>query len=183
MSEERKSWQIKDEAIYQDLAQMMDLENEEIELLKELKPEAENRSREMTEDFYSRLFAHDTTKEYLEGKDMEHLHNMIGEWFVEIFKGEYNEDYVRRRLRIGQIHVEIGLPVRYPIAMMDIITNHGEQIAETSRDPAKAKAAFRKAIALDVAIFNQAYEDKQLKHLVELVGNERLARRLLQGIQ
>lgn len=34
-------------------------------------------------------------------------------------------------------------------------------------------------LALDVAIFNQAYEDYQLRHLAELVGGERLARRLL----
>jgi hypothetical protein len=34
-------------------------------------------------------------------------------------------------------------------------------------------------LALDIAVFNQAYEDTQLKHLAEMVGNERLARRLL----
>lgn len=44
-------------------------------------------------------------------------------------------------------------------------------------------AAFRKVLALDVAVFNQAYEDNQLQHLSELVGGERLARLLLSGSQ
>jgi hypothetical protein len=65
--------------------------------------------------------------------------------------------------------------------MIDIVSEHGEAIAETSDDPDAAKAAFRKVLALDVAIFNQAYEDNQLKHLSDLVGGERLARRLLMG--
>lgn len=182
MVQERQSWAVKDEAVYEDLVQLMDLNAEDIALLKALKPEAENQHRAMTDDFYARLFAHEMTKEYFEGTNMERLHQMIGDWFVDLFSGEYDTAYVKQRLNIGFIHVKIGLPVRYPLAMLDIITAHGEKIAETSSDPAKAKAAVRKVTALDIAVFNQAYEDNQLNHLVELVGNERLARRLLQGI-
>ena len=47
--------------------------------------------------------------------------------------------------------------------------------------PDAAVAAFRKALARDIAIFNQAYENNQLQHLAEMVGGERLARRLLTG--
>jgi hypothetical protein len=36
-------------------------------------------------------------------------------------------------------------------------------------------------MSLDIAVFNQAYEDRQLEHLADLVGGERLARRLLTG--
>jgi len=182
MQQERKSWQIKDEAVYEDLVSLMGLTDEEIDILKSLKPEAEKNARKMTDDFYSRLFAYEMTKEYFEGQNMERLHQMIGDWFIELFSGQYDKEYVKGRLKIGYVHVKIGLPVRYPIAMIDIISDHGEKIAETSSNPAKAKEALRKVTALDIAVFNQAYEDNQLSHLVELVGNERLARRLLQGI-
>ncbi|MFB6276944.1 MAG: protoglobin domain-containing protein [Halothece sp.] len=180
--QERQAWQVKDEAVYDDLVNLMEVTDEDIELLKALKPEAEKRTREMTDDFYTRLFAHEMTKEYFEGQDMERLHKMIGDWFLELFSGQYDRDYVKHRLKIGYVHVKIGLPVRYPLAMIDIINSHGESIAETSNNPAKAKEAVRKVTALDIAVFNQAYEDNQLNHLVELVGNERLARRLLQGM-
>ncbi len=182
MVQERTSWAIKDEAVYDDLAQLMNVTDEDTTLLKELYSEAEKRKREMTDDFYDRLFAHEMTKEYFEGKDMERLHQMIGDWFLDLFRGNYGTEYVKHRLNIGHIHVKIGLPVRYPLAMIDIINSHGESIAETSSNADRAKEAVRKVTALDIAIFNQAYEDNQLSHLVELVGNERLARRLLQGL-
>ncbi|HAT77370.1 MAG TPA: Globin-coupled histidine kinase, partial [Flavobacterium sp.] len=83
---------------------------------------------------------------------------------------------VRRRLKIGQVHVRIGLPVRYPLAMIDVILAVGKKVTAQNPD---AQAAFHKLLALDMAIFNQAYEDTQLKHLVHMVGNERLARRML----
>ena len=34
-------------------------------------------------------------------------------------------------------------------------------------------------LALDIAAFSQAYEESQLWHLSDIMGNERLARRLL----
>lgn len=182
MFKERQSWSVKNEAIHEDLVALMGLSAEEGSLLAQLKTEAHNRARAMTEDFYNRLFAHDPTKEYFEGQDMERLHGMISNWFVDLFGGQYDNEYVKHRIGIGQIHVRIGLPVRYPLAMLDIVVKHGEEIAATSAQPEAAKAAFRKVAALDVAIFNQAYEDNQLKHLVELVGSERLARRLLVGL-
>ncbi len=160
----------------------MNLTNGEVEILKQLQPEAEKQANKMTKDFYDRLFAHELTKEYFEGRDMERLNQMIADWFIELFSGKYDEGYVKQRLNIGYIHVKIGLPVCYPLAMIDIITTHGQNIAETSSNPIKAKAAVQKVTALDIAIFNQAYEDNQLHHLVELVSNEWLARRLLQGI-
>jgi hypothetical protein len=135
----------------------------------------------LTEAFYERLFAHPHTAEYLAGRSMDRLRNMVSDWFVDMFSGTYDEAFAQKRISIGAIHVRIGLPVRYPLAMLDVIMPFGEQVAQQSAQPEQAVAAFRKLLALDVAIFNQAYEDNQLKHLAELVGGERLARNLLSG--
>jgi hypothetical protein len=181
MSQDRTSWQIKDEATLTELVTLMNLSPAEAELLEALHGEAREHGPALTEQFYERLFAHPQTAEYLEQVSMERLHTMVQEWFAGLFSGMYDEQYAKRRLVIGQIHVKIGLPVRYPLAMLDVVMPFGEQIAKQSPKPDAAKAAFRKVLALDVAIFNQAYEDNQLKHLSELVGGERLARRLLAG--
>ena len=63
--------------------------------------------------------------------------------------------------------------------MLDIILNYGEQVAARSPVPELSTTAFHKLCALDIAIFNHAYEEEQLNHLAAMVGNERLARRLL----
>ena len=65
--------------------------------------------------------------------------------------------------------------------MLDVIMPYGEQTAAKSPQPEVAIRAFRKVLALDVALFNQAYENNQLHHLSDLVGGERLALLLLTG--
>lgn len=175
--EDRKSWDIKDEAILDDLVALMGLTNEEKSVVAACKSQAEAQAGSMIDAFYERLLKQDTTAEFLEGM-VGHLRATLKNWFVALFSGEYDQDYVRSRLAIGQTHVRIGLPVRYPLAMMDILIEHGEKIAGSQSET--AVRAFRKLAALDIAIFNQAYENAQLSHLAELVGNERLARRLLQ---
>jgi hypothetical protein len=130
----------------------------------------------MVDAFYERLLHQENTAEFLSGM-VEHLRTTLESWFVQLFSGKYDQEYVNSRLEIGKTHVRIGLPVRYPLAMMDILMAYGEK-ATTAQGEA-AVAAFRKLAALDIAIFNQAYENSQLQHLAETVGNERLARRLL----
>jgi hypothetical protein len=181
MAQEMSSWTIKDTAVLSELITLMNVSTEEKALLGNLQEQARAIAPQMTEAFYERLFQHSNTAEYFEGKSMERLHSMVGDWFIDIFGGQYDEDYARKRLTIGQIHVRIGLPVRYPLAMLDVIMPFGEQVARQSTSPEEAVIAYRKVLALDVAIFNQAYEDTQLKHLSELVGGERLARLLLSG--
>ena len=181
MSHDRTSWQIKDEATLTELVQLMNLTDAEAKQLGALEGEAREHGPALTKQFYDRLFAHANTAEYLQGVSMERLHSMVQEWFAGLFSGTYDKEYAHRRMVIGQIHVKIGLPVRYPLAMLDVVMPFGEQIARTSANPEAAVNAFRKVLALDVAIFNQAYEDNQLRHLSELVGGERLARRLLTG--
>lgn len=178
---EPNSWQVKDEAILPELVALMGVTPAESALLASLKDAAAAEAPALLKDFYDRLLGHENTAQYLQGVSMDRLHSMVADWFLQVFSGVYNEDYAKKRLVIGQIHVRIGLPVRYPLAMLDILNNHGEQISTKSSDPAAAVKAFRKLLALDVAIFNQAYEDNQLHHLSELVGGERLARRLLSG--
>jgi hypothetical protein len=177
---ERKSWSVKDEDILDELAEMMELTETEKELLADLEDVAEDQADAMTDDFYGRLMAHENTAEYFEGLDTDD-HDFVAPWFVDLFGGEYDADYVAQRLKIGRIHVQIGLPVRYPLSMIDVIMEHGKEVTAQSSDPEKAQEAFQKLLSLDIAIFNQAYENRQLEHLADLVGGERLARRLLTG--
>jgi len=181
MASDRASWLVKDTAILSELITLVGLSADEAALLGGLQSQALAAAPALLDAFYGRLFRHQNTAEYLEGVSMERLHAMVSEWFADIFSGKYDQAYALKRLRIGQIHVRIGLPVRYPLAMLDVVMQYGECVARRRPQPDAAVAAFRKALALDIAIFNQAYEDNQIQHLAEIVGGERLARRLLTG--
>lgn len=179
MSVDRSSWEIKDEAILTELVQLMSLSAEETAILKSLHNAAQQQAPAMSEDFYKRLLAHPQTAEYFNNINMKHMYETLQNWFVELFNGVYNETYARRRINVGRAHVRIGLPVRYPLAMLDVALAHAETIARTHPQADAAMTAVRKVIALDVAVFSQAYEDRQLQMLADTIGNERLARRLL----
>jgi hypothetical protein len=175
------SWEIKGTAILTELVHLMDVSPDEAALLAALQDKARAAAAAMTTAFYRRLRAHSSTLEYLAGASAERLNALLADWFIGLFCGNYDEDYANQRLSIGAIHVRIGLPVRYPLAMLDVIMPYGEQVAAQSPQPEQALKAFRKVLALDIALFNQAYVDNQLHYLAELVGGERLARLLLTG--
>jgi len=175
----RKSWAIKNEVIFDDLVRLVNLTFPEIEIMVSLREQAQAIAPVLSEAFYQRLLAHPLTAEFVLGQ-IEARKSTLEQWFLDLFCGNYDHDYIRRRLRIGEVHVRIGLPIRYPLAMVDIILEKGLEVAATHTEPEQAQQAFRKLLALDMAVFNQAYEDVQLNHLAELIGNERLARRLLQ---
>lgn len=180
-SSSRTSWAVSDRDVAAELSALMSLTDDESRLLSALHDTATSAAVEMADAFYTRLTAHDNTAEYFDGHDMSRLHGTIAKWFTNLFSGTYDDAYVAQRLRIGEVHVHIGLPVRYPLAMLDVVSEHGDAVAATSDTPEAAQRAFRKVLALDVAIFNHAYESNQLQHLSDLVGGERLARRLLMG--
>jgi len=175
---DRKSWSIKDEAILDDLVKLTNLTTAEKEILAGLQQTAQTFAPSLSEAFYQRLQAHPLTAEYVSGQ-IDDRKKTLETWFIELFSGDYGPEYIQQRLQIGRIHVYIGLPIRYPLAMIDLITEIGAKVAATSSQPDQAMQAFRKLLALDIAIFNQAYEDTQLSHLIESMGNERLARRIL----
>jgi hypothetical protein len=175
---DRKSWAIKNEAVFDDLIALVKLTSDEKDVLIALQPQAQEIAPTLSKDFYHRLLAHPLTAEYVSGQ-IEMRQKTLELWFLSLFSGNYDRDYVQRRLHIGQVHVSIGLPIRYPLAMMDLILDLGMQVTAMSTHPKAAAQAFRKLLMLDLAIFNQAYEDTQLEHLAEAIGNERLARRIL----
>jgi hypothetical protein len=173
--DERKSWAIKEEAVLDDLVALMDLTDADRSILVSYQDKAKEVAPLLVEAFYGRVLHHEPTAEYV-GDKVEHLKDTLTAWFIRLFSGQYDHEYVKARLQIGKVHVRIGLPVRYPLAMMDVMLKYGHEATSDSLD---AQLAFSKLLALDIAVFNQAYEDTQLKHLAEMVGNERLARRLL----
>ncbi|VVM04734.1 partial Globin-coupled histidine kinase, partial [Methylacidimicrobium cyclopophantes] len=160
--EARAAWNIRGEEILTELEKLLTLTLEERAILPPLEVEARAELPAFLEEFYGRILGHPQTREYFQDEaTIERVRGEIGQWFVTLFSGPYDAAYLERRLRIGEIHVRIGLPVRYPLAMFDILLRHGERVAENSSDPEMAKSAFRKVLALDIALFTQAYENRQ----------------------
>ncbi|GEM_PF-402905 len=173
----RQSWDIKGPDVVAELVDWLKLTDADCRLLAGLHEQARAASEAFAQEFCGRILSSEVTREYAAPYPAEALIGTLAGWFTDLFSGVYDLDYAQARFRIGQVHVRLGLPVRYPIAMFDLVSRHGEQVASQA-GPAGVEA-FRKVLALDIAAFSQAYEESQLWHLSDIMGNERLARRLL----
>ena len=170
----QKSWEVKEKTILDDLIHLIDLTPAEVQMLVNLQEQAQAIAPALSEAFYRRLMHDPFTVEYL-GSQIDARKKTLEMWFAELFSGKYDQDYVQRRLSAGQSDESMSLSIRYPLVMIDLILEHAVKVTAESAQPDQAMRAFRKLLALDVAIFDQAYEDVRLKHLAATLGNERSA--------
>ncbi|WP_174581589.1 protoglobin domain-containing protein [Candidatus Methylacidithermus pantelleriae] len=177
--EDPKSWSVKDQELVKELVDFLGINEDDRQFLRQLHGIAATYSKPMVEEFSSRILQHPNTREYYEKIDVPSLQEKITGWFQDLFLGEYGAEYAEKAMRIGKAHVRIGLPLRYPLAMWDLLVKYGEQVVAHSPKPKEAFRAFHKVLALSIALFIQAYEDSQLAHLSQFLGSERLVRRLL----
>lgn len=155
------SWSHGDDLLLAELTRLVGLSAEETAALAALHEEAEGIAPTLNDTFYDRFPAAGQTQGSFPGADRSRMQRLTGQWFVNLFSGRYDELYVKGRLAIGLMLAEIGLPVRYPLALLDLTGELGERVAARSERPETALQAFRKVLSLDVAVFTQAYESSQ----------------------
>ena len=126
------AWQLTDTAVLAELRELMGLADSEVALLASLQDAARAVAPQLAEAFYQRLMAHPHTADYLANTSLDARHRTISQWFLDLFSGNYDDQYVAKRIVIGKVHVRIGLPVRYPLAMIDVVMEYGEQVARQS---------------------------------------------------
>jgi rsbT co-antagonist protein RsbR len=68
---------------------------------------------QVIEDFYRHLMAFDDTRSFFADPGvLAHVQEAQKNYFLRLTQGNYDQDYVANRVRIGAIHERIGLPVR-----------------------------------------------------------------------
>ncbi|ARU32179.1 hypothetical protein CAP31_11110 [Sulfuriferula sp. AH1] len=90
--------------------------HEEILLLRELLPLMEEHVPQIVEQFYTHLFGYSETQAFF--KDTETLNRVKAaqrEYLLDLFRGNYGEDYFEKRLQIGVAHERIGLVPKWYI--------------------------------------------------------------------
>jgi rsbT co-antagonist protein RsbR len=70
------------------------------------------------EAFYEHILSFPETAAFFrDPRLLEHVKGRQREYFIRLTQGDYNEEYVHDRLRLGSIHEKIGLPVRSFLGM------------------------------------------------------------------
>jgi hypothetical protein len=170
----------------ENLAQRRDflrLGNEERILLAELAPWARSVAPEVAKAFYDWQFSFAPTREYFEGfadaQQMslatlrQHLESAQAGYFAEVFEGataNWDVDYFERRLKVGNVHDKIDLPLKWYVGsyseyqrLVGIFLRNSFKDAEKI---AQAERAVSKIFNLDL----QAIVDSYLLSTMESMG-------------
>lgn len=161
--------------ILKEMQHFLGITGEGLALLAKIAPLVSAKGEEIERVFYSRIREEPACAEFLVGTDIESRHAVTA-WMNELLAGKYDLDYFAKRVRIGVKHVRIGLPIRYPIAMMEVVRSAVTGVIRENLEGAEALAATELAnrlLGLDLAIFNHAYEEAMFERLDQSAGISR----------
>jgi len=96
----------------------LEFEEEDIGRLVEVNKIAEGYAEPVIEAFYAHLLAFEDTRGFFRDPEvLAHVKDMRREYFLRLTQGNYDTAYVEDRLRIGEVHERIGLPVKAYLGM------------------------------------------------------------------
>ncbi len=121
---------------------------------------------DVAERFYARVLEHDDARAALKRGERQvgHLKVTLVQWMNELFSGPWDDQYVRRRERIGRVHVLINLPQHYMITAMNVVRQRLREHLSTSIDESSSEGratrdALQRILDLDLAIMLHTYRE------------------------
>ncbi len=166
--------------------QFIDLNEEDVRILRQLQPWAERVADKIAKEFYDAQFAFSPTRQFFEryaqkkGVSLEQLRQGLektqAQYFRHIFQeaadgGRFSIAYFERRLRIGYVHVLIDLPQKWYVGSYAL---YQRLVRKYLRSEFRWKPAFRaRAEEAIFKVFNydmQAVTDSYLMSLIQTFG-------------
>lgn len=151
-------------ALYRDLRLYVGWTDGDAARLQVLKALLEPSFAQIIDDFYEEIARHRNALRVITGGEAQiaRLKQTLRGWLGDLFTGPYDEEFVMRRFRVGQRHVEIGLDQFYTNVavsrirgrLLDALAKH-EPDDRTDRDA--QIQALNRILDLDVAIIDFAY--------------------------
>jgi two-component system NtrC family sensor kinase len=133
----------------------------------------------LIDDFYDEIERHAGARKVITGgqEQIARLKGTLVQWIRELLAGRYDEEYVRRRWKVGWRHVEIGLEQVFAnVAVARLRSGLTRALRETWPDGAQGLeetiGSLNKLLDLDLAIIEEAY---QAEYTARLQRTERLA--------
>jgi PAS domain S-box-containing protein len=118
----------------------------------------------IADEFYALVRTHEGAYALLRDEaQARRLHASLQGWLGELLSGPRDDAYIERRVHIGQVHVRLGLELRYTIAAMGRVRASLQRISDDAfaNEPATtslARFAVARACDLDLAILMEAYK-------------------------
>jgi hypothetical protein len=142
--------------------------SEEAETLGSLMSIAENNRELMIAEFYDYLLGIPETAAFLQDETLLYrLKKSHGDWFVNLFRGVYDNQYLHNLQRVGQMHVRIGLKAHFVNAAMQVVRRFAVgMIRENFPDREERRRnteAIEKILDINLDIITASYIEEELK--------------------
>lgn len=136
-------------------------------LLRSLLPVAEKVQDRMVDEFYDYLLSIPGTAEVLKEEQVRtRLRQIHREWFVSLFCGSYDNQYLMKLQRIGHAHVRAGLNAHYVNASMNMVRKFIlAMIQENYQDRDERRIlreACEKMLDINLDVMTSSYREEEL---------------------
>lgn len=159
---------------------MIDLTEEDLSLLRLMKPTVECEIDYITDQFYNTVLGVNMLEAIiLEHSSIERLKRTLKEHIIEIFDGNVDEHYIAKRLTIAKIHKRVGLEPKWYLSAFQNLQNvfitvvYGETLKDNER--LKVVQTLTKLLNLEQQLVLEAYEKENIREKEEqylVVKNE-----------
>ena len=142
--------------------------DEEAETLRSLLPIAERNHELMIDQFYDYLLGIPETAAFLQDEQLlARLKMSHGNWFVSLFRGTYDNQYLHNLQRVGQMHVKIGLSAHYVNAAMQVVRRFSVGMIRENfperEERRRNTEAIEKILDINLDIITASYIEEELK--------------------
>lgn len=142
--------------------------DQDLENLFSIKTLMEKHQDEFISKFYDYILKFKDVSKYLpdEGTIARHK-DRVKMWFVHLFDGNYDEEYLRRIHKIGEIHVKIGLPGHYVNASMNFVRRYCFKVLTDEYGCSKQRDLIAnsvdKILDLNLDVMTISYREEELR--------------------
>jgi PAS domain S-box-containing protein len=147
----------------QELKSYVGFDAEDAKALAELRPLAAPSFPAIADEFYALIRMHEGALAVLKDEaQARRLHASLQVWLGELLAGPYDDAYLARHGRIGEVHVRVGLPQHYMVTAMSRIRASLHALSarvyekDRARD-ARCSVAIERICDIDLAIMLESY--------------------------
>lgn len=163
--------------IWDEMKAYVGFDEQDAARLAALLPSVEPHLPAIADDFYATIQRFPRARSVLDGDaQIAHLKGTLQEWIRQLLTGPHDRAYWRRRLRIGEAHVRVGLPQRYVFTAMSLLRSRLCELSQAALDREEAWLTCRaldRITDLELAVicenYQAAHEEQELRTLQDLI--------------
>jgi PAS domain S-box-containing protein len=175
---------------YEDMKRYVGWTDEDAHRVSALRELVTPHAASLVSDFYAEVRRHPEAMRVITGgsEQMVRLSRTLRAWLVDLLAGNYDDDYMARRWKVGYRHVEIGLAQRYASLALarlraGIVAAAEQEWRGESQELAQTLGSLHKLLDLENALIQDAYEFEHVRRerQMERDRSERRFRQLVES--